>query len=140
MITYYIQLMLMSFSTGSSVLDLNPVFGGFQSTTQTNSFVSAGQPSQPAFGSSIVGSSTSSSSLSQQTFGSMNTPGIGSTASPTFDSTGSAFRVSSPLFGAGGGFGASGIPLFGSSTTLASGTSATPAFGVSTPSFNFGST
>ncbi|KAI9081234.1 hypothetical protein K1719_036806 [Acacia pycnantha] len=159
---------------GSSVFGQKPAFGGFGSTTQASPFGSAAQPSQPqpAFGSSIFGSSTPFGASSRSTFGSTSTPAFGtsstpafgststpfgatsmpafgSTSSPTFGSTGSAFGASSPVFGAGGGFGQSSTPLFGSSTTSAFRTSTTPAFGVpsapafgasSTPSFTCGST
>ncbi|THG16205.1 hypothetical protein TEA_002767 [Camellia sinensis var. sinensis] len=146
----------------SSVFGQKSVFGGFLScTTQTSPFGSTFQQSQPAFGSSLFGSSTPFGASSQPTFGTSTTPTFGSTstpsfgatsspglgatsapafcstASPTFGSMGTAFGVSNaPVFGSGGAFGASSTPVFGSSSTPAFGASSSPAFGASsTPAF-----
>ncbi|KAG5563624.1 hypothetical protein RHGRI_006164 [Rhododendron griersonianum] len=155
-----------SFGNGS-VFGQKPVFGGFgSSTTQTNPFGGTFQQSQPAFGSSLFGSSTPFGASSQPAFGTSSTPAFGSTstpafgatsspnfgvtstpafgstASPAFGSTGSAFGVSSaPVFGSGGAFGASSTPVFGSSSTQAFGAPSTPAFGASSsPAFGASST
>ncbi|KAI8569950.1 hypothetical protein RHMOL_Rhmol02G0317900 [Rhododendron molle] len=155
-----------SFGSGS-VFGQKPVFGGFGSnTTQTNPFGGTFPQSQPAFGSSLFGSSTPFGASSQPAFGTSSTPAFaststpafgatsspnfgvtstpafGSTASPAFGSTGSAFGVSSaPVFGSGGAFGASSTPVFGSSSTQAFGAPSTPAFGASSsPAFGASST
>ncbi|KAF7151198.1 hypothetical protein RHSIM_Rhsim02G0255400 [Rhododendron simsii] len=155
-----------SFGSGS-VFGQKPVFGGFGSTTtQTNPFGGTFQQSQPAFGSSLFGSSTPFGASSQPAFGTSSTPAFGSTstpafgatsspnfgvtstpafgstASPAFGNTGSAFGVSSaPVFGSGGAFGASSTPVFGSSSTQAFGAPSTPAFGASSsPAFGASST
>ncbi|XAR70080.1 hypothetical protein NMG60_11026819 [Bertholletia excelsa] len=150
----------------SSIFGQKPVFGGFgSSTTQSSPFGSTFQQSQPAFGSSLFGSSTPFGASSQPTFGTSSTsafgsastpafgatstptfgvastPAFGSTASPTFGSPGTAFGVSNaPVFGSGGAFAVSSTPAFGASSTPAFGASSTAAFGASsTPSFSFGS-
>ncbi|XP_058202494.1 nuclear pore complex protein NUP98A isoform X2 [Rhododendron vialii] len=155
-----------SFGSGS-VFGQKPVFAGFgSSTTQTNPFGGTFQQSQPAFGSSLFGSSTPFGASSQPAFGTSSTPAFGSTstpafgatsspnfgvtstpafgstASPAFGSTGSAFGVSSaPVFGSGGAFGASSTPVFGSTSTQAFGAPSTPAFGASSsPAFGASST
>ncbi|XP_052210740.1 nuclear pore complex protein NUP98A isoform X2 [Diospyros lotus] len=138
---------------GSSLFGQKSVFGGFGSNatpTQTSPFGSTFQQSQPAFGSSLFGSSSPFGASSQPTFGASSTPAFGaastpafgSTTTPTFGSTGSAFGVSSaPLFGSGGSFGASSTPAFGAPSTPAFGASSTPAFGASsTPAFGASST
>ncbi|KAJ7952223.1 Nuclear pore complex protein NUP98A [Quillaja saponaria] len=151
----------------SSAFGQKPVFVGFGSTpTQTGSFGSTAQPSQPAFGSSIFGSTTPFGASTQSafgatstpafgasttpafgpastpTFGATSTPAFGSTSSPTFGSTGTAFGVSTaPVFGTGASFGVSNAPAFGSSNTTAFGSSSTPAFGTSSsPAFGASST
>ncbi|CAL5327946.1 unnamed protein product [Camellia sinensis] len=151
----------------SSVFGQKSVFGGFLScTTQTSPFGSTFQQSQPAFGSSLFGSSTPFGASSQPTFGTSTTPtfgststpsfgatsspgfgatsapAFGSTASPAFGSTGTAFGVSNaPVFGSGGAFGASSTTVFGSSSTPAFGASSSPAFGTSSsPAFGASST
>ncbi|KAG9460019.1 hypothetical protein H6P81_004527 [Aristolochia fimbriata] len=154
---------------GSSVFGQKPAFGGFGSTTgQTSPFGSTFQQSQPAFGSSLFGSSTPFGAASAPTFGASSTPAFGasstpafgatstpafgvntaptfgSTSTPTFGSTGSAFGSSStPVFGSSAtpAFGASSTPVFGSSSTSGFGSSSTPAFGASsTPAFGASST
>ncbi|KAH7833143.1 hypothetical protein Vadar_003473 [Vaccinium darrowii] len=150
----------------SSVFGQKPAFGGFGSSTpQTNPFGGTSQQSQPAFGSSLFGStpfgassqpafgtsstpafgSTSTSTFgatSSPAFGATSTPAFGSTASPAFGSTGTAFGVSNAsVFGSGGAFAASSTPVFGSSSTQAFGASSTPAFGASSsPAFGVSST
>lgn len=151
----------------SSVFGQKSAFGGFgSSTTQTSPFGSTFQQSQPAFGSSLFGSSTPFGAPSQPTFGTSTTPtfgststpsfgaasspgfgatsapAFGSTANPTFGSTGTAFGVSNaPVFGSGGAFGASSTTVFGSSSTPAFGASSSPAFGTSSsPAFGASST
>ncbi|XP_068659406.1 nuclear pore complex protein NUP98A-like isoform X2 [Aristolochia californica] len=153
---------------GSSVFGQKPAFGGFGSTAgQTSPFGSTFQQSQPAFGSSLFGSSTPFGAASTPTFGASSTPAFGasstpafgvntapafgSTSTPTFGSTGSMFGSSStPVFASSAtpAFGASSTPVFGSSSATAFGSSSTPAFGASstpafgassTPSFSFGS-
>ncbi|KAL6986547.1 hypothetical protein U1Q18_019905 [Sarracenia purpurea var. burkii] len=136
----------------SSVFGQKPVFGGFgSSTTQTNPFGSTFQQSQPAFGSSLFGSSTPFSASSQTAFGTSSTPAFGSTSTPAFGAPSSpAFGApSSPAFGAtstpafgstasptfgstGTTFGVSSAPVFGSGGTF--GASGTPVFGSSNTS------
>ncbi|XP_047337597.1 nuclear pore complex protein NUP98A-like isoform X2 [Impatiens glandulifera] len=134
----------------SSVFGQKPAFGTFGSSgTQTNPFGSTFQQSQPAFGNSPFGSTTSFGAASQPAFGASSTPAFGSTATPAFGSTPTGFGASStPVFGSGGAFGqtstpafgASSTPAFGATSSPAFGASSTPAFGVSSaPSFSFGS-
>ncbi|KAF3952173.1 hypothetical protein ACB098_01G126000 [Castanea mollissima] len=152
---------------GSSVFGQKPAFGGFGSTpTQTSPFGSTNQQSQPAFGSSMFGSTAPFGATSQSAFGASSTPAFGSTSTPAFGaastpafgatsspafgsattpafgSTGTAFGVSNaPVFGSGGAFGASSSPIFGSSSTPAFGASSTPAFGASSaPAFGASTT
>ncbi|KAM1678425.1 hypothetical protein EV2_039569 [Malus domestica] len=98
------------FSTGSSGFGQKPVFGAFGSNpAQTSPFGSTTQASQPAFGSSIFGSSTPFGGSSQPAFGATTTPAYGATSTPAFGAT------SSPAFGATitPAFGASSTPAFG---------------------------
>ncbi|XP_068663320.1 nuclear pore complex protein NUP98A-like [Aristolochia californica] len=154
---------------GSSIFGQKPAIGGFGSTTgQTSPFGSTLQQSQPAFGSSLFGSSTPFGAASTPTFvassapafgasstaafGATTTPAFGvntaptfgSTSTPTFGNTGSVFGSSStPGFGSSAtpAFGASSAPVFGSSSVSAFGSSSTPAFGASsTPPFGASST
>ncbi|RDY14304.1 Nuclear pore complex protein NUP98A, partial [Mucuna pruriens] len=122
---------------GSSVFGQKPAFGGFGSTpTQTSPF-GATQPSQPAFGSSIFGSSTPFGASSQPAFGASSQPAFGATSTPAFGAT------STPAFGATStpAFGATSIPAFGATSTPAFGATSTPAFGAtSTPAFGATST
>ncbi|KAL9439727.1 hypothetical protein AB3S75_025229 [Citrus x aurantiifolia] len=145
---------------GSSIFGQKPAFGFGSTSTQTSPFGSTTQQSQPAFGSSLFGSSTPFGASSQPAFGATSTPAFGTsnpafgatstpafgatsapafgaTSTPAFGSTGTAFGASSaPAFGSGGAFGASSTPLFGSSSTSAFGASSTPAFGASSaPAF-----
>ncbi|KAI3691934.1 hypothetical protein L6452_31737 [Arctium lappa] len=143
---------------GSSVFGQKPAFGGFGSNTQSSPFGSSFQQSQPAFGSSLFGSSPFGASSqpafgapSTPTFGSSSTPAFGATSTPAFGATSaSAFgATSTPAFGStstpafgntGSAFGVSSSPVFGSSTS-AFGASSTPAFGASsTPAFGASST
>ncbi|KAI4368002.1 hypothetical protein MLD38_016619 [Melastoma candidum] len=138
-----------------------PAFGGFGSPSPASPFGSSSQPSQPAFGSNLFGSSPAFGAASQSAFGGTSTPAFGSTSTPAFGAsapgfaaTGSSFGVSStpafgsttPAFGStgsafgsstGGAFGASSsTPLFGSTTSNAFGATSTPLFGAAgTPAF-----
>ncbi|XP_014523157.1 nuclear pore complex protein NUP98A [Vigna radiata var. radiata] len=128
---------------GSSVFGQKPAFGGFGSTpTQTSPF-GATQQSQPAFGSSIFGSSTPFGGSSQPAFGATSTPAFGATSTPAFGASSTpAFGASStPAFGASStpAFGATSTPAFGATSSPAFGATSTPAFG-STSSPTFGST
>ncbi|XP_057966767.1 nuclear pore complex protein NUP98A isoform X2 [Malania oleifera] len=150
---------------GTSVFGQKPVFGAFGSSpTQTPPFGSTFQQSQPAFGSSLFGSTTPFGASSQPTFGAASTPAFGSTSTPAFGASTPAFGAtntpafgatttpafgsttsqafgSSPVFGSGGAFGASSTPPFGVSSTPAFGASSTSAFGgTSTPAFGASST
>ncbi|KAL3613753.1 hypothetical protein CASFOL_041827 [Castilleja foliolosa] len=133
---------------GSSVFGQKPSFGGFGSTTtQTSPFGSSfqqSQPSQPAFGNNMFGSSTPFGAQSQPAFGAQtaSSPAFGSTASPTFGSTSGGFGVTSSPFGSStSAFGAPSTPAFGVSSTPAFGAPSTPAFGAtSTPAFGATST
>ncbi|BFG32151.1 hypothetical protein CerSpe_184230 [Prunus speciosa] len=131
---------------GSSGFAQKPVFGAFGSnTTQTSPFGSTTQPSQPAFGSGMFGSTTPFGGSSQPAFGATTTPAFGGTSSPAFGATSTpAFgATSTPAFGATStpAFGAtSNTPAFGAtSTPPAFGATSSPAFG-STTSPTFGST
>ncbi|XP_065858400.1 nuclear pore complex protein NUP98A [Euphorbia lathyris] len=110
---------------GSSVFGQKPAFGGFGSNTQTSPFGSTSQPSQPAFGSGLFGSTTPFGASSQSAFGAASSPGFGASSTPPFGSS------STPAFGASGtsGFGASGTPSFGATSTPTFGATASPAFG-----------
>ncbi|XP_047315699.1 nuclear pore complex protein NUP98A-like [Impatiens glandulifera] len=143
----------------SSVFGQTPAFSGFGSSnnTQANPFGGAFQQSQPAFGSSLFGSTTpfgapsrpAFGTSSSPAFGATSTPAFGSTSTPAFGSTATGFGASTtPVFGSGGAFGQTNTPAFGASSTPsfaaastpAFGASSTPAFGVSSaPSFSFGS-
>lgn len=150
---------------GSSVFGQKPAFGGFGSTTpQTSPFGSTFQQSQPAFGSSLFGSSQPFGASSQPAFGATSAPSFGAATTPAFGaaSTSAFGATSTPAFGAtstpafgstatpafgsstgsafGGGFGASTSPIFGSSSSPAFGASSTPGFGASTPAFGASST
>ncbi|KAI6701907.1 hypothetical protein NL676_011043 [Syzygium grande] len=148
---------------GSSLFGQKPAFGGFSSTPQTSPFGSTSQPSQPAFGSNVFGSSPTFGASSQSAFGGTSTPAFGSTSTPPFGATSTpAFgQTSAPAFGAtstpafgstttpsfgstgtafgsstapGGAFGTSSTQLFGSPSVPAFGTSNTPVFGASSTS------
>lgn len=121
---------------GSSVFGQKPAFGGFGSTpTQTSPF-GATQQSQPAFGSSIFGSSSPFGASSQPAFGATSTPAFGATSTPAFGAT------STPAFGATStpSFGATSTPAFGATSTPAFGATSTPAFGATSSTPAFGST
>ncbi|CAJ1957724.1 unnamed protein product, partial [Sphenostylis stenocarpa] len=120
---------------GSSVFGQKPAFGGFGSTPTQASPFGATQQSQPAFGSSIFGSSTPFGGSSQPAFGATSTPAFGATSTPAFGAT------STPAFGATStpAFGATSTPAFGATSSPAFGATSTPAFG-STSSPTFGST
>ncbi|XP_050227125.1 nuclear pore complex protein NUP98A isoform X2 [Mercurialis annua] len=104
---------------GSSAFGQKPAFGGFGSNTQTSPFGSTSQPSQPAFGSNLFGSTTPFGTSSQPAFSAASNPGFGSTSTP--------------------GFGSSSTAAFGTNTTVGFGANSTPSFGV-TNSPAFGST
>ncbi|CAN1299460.1 Nuclear pore complex protein NUP98A [Linum perenne] len=121
------------FFVGSSAFGQKPAFGGFGSSTPTP-FGSTTQQSQPAFGSSLFGSSAPFGAASQSGFGATSTPAFGSTSTPAFGST------STPAFGAAStpSFGATSTPAFGSTASPAFGSTGS-AFGVSnTPAFGTG--
>ncbi|KAL5551185.1 hypothetical protein UlMin_001361 [Ulmus minor] len=121
---------------GSSAFGQKPAFGAFGSTpTQSSPFGSTPQPSQPAFGSSIFGSSTPFGGSSTPAFGATSTPAFGATSTPAFGA------ASTPAFGPTStpAFGASSTPAFGATSSPAFGATSTPAFG-STTSPGFGST
>ncbi|CAN6280371.1 unnamed protein product [Urochloa humidicola] len=94
-------------------------FGGFGSSpSQPSPFGSTFQQTQPTFGSS--------------TFGASSTPAFGTTTTPAFSATITpAFGTTTPAFGAAAtpAFGSTSTPLFGGATT------STPAFGSSAPGF-----
>ncbi|XP_010240839.1 PREDICTED: nuclear pore complex protein NUP98A-like isoform X2 [Nelumbo nucifera] len=135
---------------GSSIFGQKPAFGGFGSTpTQSSPFGSTFQQTQPAFGSSLFGSSSPFGASSQPAFGATSNPAFGATSSPAFGATSTpafgsttttTFGSTGTAFGSGGAFGTSSTPAFGTSSTPAFGASSSPAFGASsTPSFSFGS-
>lgn len=139
---------------GSSPFGQKPAFSGFGSTPQTSPFGSTSQPSQPAFGSNVFGSTPTFGASSQSAFGGTSTPPFGSASTTPFGATTSAFgQASTPAFGAtstpafgstattfgstGTAFGSSTTPgfgtggAFGTSSTSLFGPSSTPAFGAS---------
>ncbi|MQL98026.1 hypothetical protein Taro_030714 [Colocasia esculenta] len=135
----------------SSIFGAKPTFGAFGSSTpsQTSPFGGTLQQTQPTFGSSLFGSTTTFGA-SQPAFGATSTPAFGSTSSPAFGATSTpAFgATSTPTFGATTmpAFGATSTPAFGSTssplfggTGTAFGVSSAPAFG-STPAFGASST
>ncbi|KAL5981739.1 hypothetical protein ACLOJK_015802 [Asimina triloba] len=107
-----------------------PAFGGFGSTsTQSSPFGSGFQPTQPAFGSSLFGSTPAFGTASTPAFGPTSTLAFGATSTAAFGPTSTA------------AFGATSIPAFGTTTTLAFGAASTPAFGTTTtPAFGSTST
>uniref|UniRef100_A0A5B7B6E7 Nucleoporin autopeptidase n=1 Tax=Davidia involucrata TaxID=16924 RepID=A0A5B7B6E7_DAVIN len=115
----------------SSVYGQKPAFGGFGSTpTQTSPFGSNFQQSQsqPAFGNSLFGSSTTPfGASSQPTFGASSTPSFGSTSTPAFGGN------STPAFGA------TSTPAFGGTSTPAFGSTASPTFGTTSTAFGVSS-
>ncbi|CAJ2628371.1 unnamed protein product [Trifolium pratense] len=112
-------------SSPFGVFGQKPAFGGFRSTpTQTNPFGSAIQPPQQAFGSNTL---QLQPAFGSSIFGSTSTPAFGATSTPAFGST------STPAFGA------TSTPAFGSTSTPAFGATSTPAYGATTPTFSFGS-
>ncbi|GAY60897.1 hypothetical protein CUMW_205680 [Citrus unshiu] len=117
---------------GSSIFSQKPAFGFGSTSTQASPFGSTTQQSQPAFGSSLFGSSTPFGASSQSAFGATSTPAFGATSSPDFGAT------STPAFGAtsSSDFGATSTPPFGATSTPPFGASSTSAFGAtSTPAF-----
>jgi nuclear pore complex protein Nup98-Nup96 len=127
-----------------SLFGQKPSFGGFGSSpSQSSPFGGAFQQTQPAFGNTTFGATTTPA------FGTTPTPAFGATTTPAFGSTStSLFGASStPAFGSTP-FGSTTTPAFGSSgsTTAfgvssapAFGASTTPSFGASTSAFSFGS-
>ncbi|KAG7959883.1 hypothetical protein I3843_10G091200 [Carya illinoinensis] len=94
----------------SSVFGQKASFGGFGSTsTPASPFGSTNQQSQPAFGSSIFGSSSPFGATSQSAFSASSAPAFGATSTPAF--------------------GAMSAPAFGATSTPAFGAMITPAFG-----------
>uniref|UniRef100_A0ACD5VSI5 Uncharacterized protein n=1 Tax=Avena sativa TaxID=4498 RepID=A0ACD5VSI5_AVESA len=132
-----------SFGSGS-LFGQKPSFGGFGSSpSQSSPFGSTFQQTQPAFGSSTFGATTTPA------FGTTTTPSFGATTTPAFGSTStSLFGASStPAFGSTPfgstttpGFGSSGsTTAFGVSSAPSFGASSTPSFGTSASAFSFGS-
>ncbi|KAF7029126.1 hypothetical protein CFC21_040949 [Triticum aestivum] len=125
------------FGSGS-LFGQKPSFGGFGSSpSQSSPFGSTFQQTQPTFGNSTFGATTTPA------FGTTTTPSFGATTTPAFGSTStSLFGASStPAFGSTP-FGSTTTPSFGSSGTTTFGASSAPAFGASsTPAnaFSFGS-
>ncbi|PQP94688.1 nuclear pore complex protein NUP98A [Prunus yedoensis var. nudiflora] len=130
----------------------NPASGSSSSTFATSSnptsavsntpgFGSTTQPSHPAFGSSIFGSSTPFGGSSQPPFGATSSAALRSTTKFPFRSTEAATGVSSsPGFGPALGFYISSTPASGSSSSIF-GTSSNPTSATSsTPGFTCGST
>ncbi|KAJ4825205.1 hypothetical protein Tsubulata_024456 [Turnera subulata] len=129
---------------GSSGFGQKPSFGGFGSTGQANPFGSTSQPSQPAFGGGVFGSTTPFGASSQPAFGAASTPTFGSTSMPAFSSTNSPSfgTISTPTFGATSapGFGAQSTSAFGASSAPAFGSTTTPTFGNTGLAFGVSST
>ncbi|XP_040385271.1 nuclear pore complex protein NUP98A [Oryza brachyantha] len=131
-----------TFGSSGSLFGQKPSFGGFGSSpSQSSAFGGTFQQTQPAFGSSAFGAS------STPAFGTTTTPSFGATTTPSFGSTTPAFgSTSTSLFGATSapafgstGFGSSGTPAFGASSTPGFGASSSASFGTSTSAFSFGS-
>ncbi|KAJ0048035.1 hypothetical protein Pint_14947 [Pistacia integerrima] len=116
---------------GSSVFGAKPAFGFGSTPTQTSPFGGTTQQSQPAFGSSLFGSSTPFGASSQSAFGATSTPAFGSTSTPAFGA------ASTPAFGTAStpAFGATSTPAFGATSSPAFGATSTPAFGSTGTSF-----
>ncbi|KAJ4711754.1 Nuclear pore complex protein NUP98A [Melia azedarach] len=142
---------------GSSLFGQKPAFGFGSTSTQASPFGGTTQQSQPAFGSSLFGSSTPFGASSQSAFGATSTPAFGAASTAAFGATSTpAFgATSNPAFGATStpAFGAASTPAFGSTGTAfgassasafgsggAFGASSTPLFGPSTPAFGAAST
>ncbi|CAN6289479.1 unnamed protein product [Urochloa humidicola] len=136
-----------TFGSGS-LFGQKPSFGGFGSSpSQSSPFGSTFQQTQPTFGSSTFGASTTPA------FGTTTTPAFGATTTPAFGATTPAFgttttpafgAATTPAFGSTSLFGATGTPAFGSSapgfgTSAVSSASSpfgtTSPFGVQTPAF-----
>ncbi|CAN6268323.1 unnamed protein product [Urochloa humidicola] len=113
-----------TFGSGS-IFGQKPSFGGFGSSpSQSSPFGSTFQQSQPAFGSSTFGASTTPA------FGTTTMPAFGNTTTPAFGATTPAFgTTTTPAFGA------ATTPAFGSTSTSLFGATSTPAFGSSAPGF-----
>ncbi|KAM5571418.1 nuclear pore complex protein NUP98A-like [Rosa sericea] len=113
-----------------TTFDQKPNLGAFWSSpAQTSPFGSMTQPSQPAFGSNMFGSSTPFSG-SQSAFGTTSNPAFGATTLPSG-------AIGTPPFGAIGSqaFDGTTTPVFGSTRSPAFGDSRTPMF--SSSSFPF---
>ncbi|CAO2035539.1 unnamed protein product [Urochloa humidicola] len=132
-----------TFGSGS-IFGQKPSFGGFGSSpSQSSPFGGTFQQTQPTFGSSTFGASTTPA------FGTTTTPAFGTTTTPTFGATTPAFgTTTTPAFGAATtpAFGSTSTSLFGATSTPAFGSSApgfgsssTPSFGTSNSAFSFGS-
>ncbi|PVH33407.1 hypothetical protein PAHAL_8G000600 [Panicum hallii] len=141
-----------TFGSGS-LFGQKPSFGGFGSSpSQSSPFGSTFQQTQPTFGSSTFGTSTTPTfgttttpafGVTTPALGTTTTPAFGATTTPALGSTSpSLFGASStPAFGSSApGFGTSATTAFGvSSATPGFGSSSTPSFGTSTNAFSFGS-
>ncbi|XP_021301889.1 nuclear pore complex protein NUP98A-like isoform X2 [Sorghum bicolor] len=135
-------------TSSGSLFGQKPSFGGFGSSpSQPSPFGSTFQQTQPTFGSTTFGASTTPAfgTTTTPAFGTTTTPAFGATTTPAFGSTStSLFGASStPAFGSTAfgtsatGFGTSGTTAFGvNSTTQGFGSSSTSAFSFgSSPSF-----
>ncbi|XP_062201968.1 nuclear pore complex protein NUP98A-like isoform X2 [Phragmites australis] len=154
-----------TFGSGS-LFGQKPSFGGFGSSpSQSSPFGTTFQQTQPTFGSSTFGATTTPAfgatttpafgatttpafgATTTPAFGTTTTPAFGTTTTPAFGSTStSLFGASStPTFGSTAfgsstpGFGNSGTTAFGVSSTQGFGAPSMPSFGTSTSAFSFGS-
>ncbi|CAL5031340.1 unnamed protein product [Urochloa decumbens] len=119
-----------TFGSGS-LFGQKPSFGGFGSSPSQSSPFGI-QQTQPAFGSSTFGASTTPAfgTTTTPAFGTTTTPAFGTTTTPTFGATTPAFgTTTTPAFGA------ATTPAFGSTSTTLFGATSTPAFGSSAPGF-----
>ncbi|CAN6235436.1 unnamed protein product [Urochloa humidicola] len=111
-----------TFGSGS-LFGQKPSFGGFGSSPSQSSPFGI-QQTQPTFGSSTFGASTTPA------FGTTTTPAFGTTTTPAFGATTPAFgTTTTPAFGA------ATTPAFGSTSTSLFGATSTPTFGSSAPGF-----
>ncbi|KAL6905951.1 hypothetical protein ACP4OV_003552 [Aristida adscensionis] len=131
-----------TFGSGS-LFGQKPSFGGFGSSpsqsspfsSQSSPFSSTFQQTQPTFGSSTFGATSTPAfgATTTPAFGATTTPAFGATSTPAFGST------TTPAFGATTttpAFGTTPTPAFGATTTPAFGSTSTSLFGASsTPTF-----
>ncbi|KAK3166517.1 hypothetical protein QOZ80_1AG0046790 [Eleusine coracana subsp. coracana] len=142
-----------TFGSGS-LFGQKPSFGSFGSSpSQSTTFGSTFQQTQPTFGSTTFGATTTPAfgatttpvfgatttpafgATTTPAFGTTTTPAFGATTNPAFGTT--AFGVSSP------GFGVSSTPTFGQPTASSFGFGSSPPVGQPTTSFgtsSFGAT